>query len=289
LWAPAWPGYAIRDPFPFWIARFHLHWLLLVTAIAAGGWAGRRSWRRAAGSFSDAPADRGRAIVFLLLAGGAGAAAFGTGNPIYINLMLALGSWFALLVLVARYASAKVAWLGDVAILLVLAFSAVQIVGGTATEPYGLHDKLLRQTESTSIGSPATNLSLDAETHRLIVELTRLAHDSGFRDGDDMLAFYNMPGLVFALGGRSPGLPWFTSGLSGSNAVNEMGLEAAGVDRVSRAFILQTPESDAWLRTLSPLGIDFPGRYVYCGTVTRRLRGLVFELRLWRPLSPPAR
>jgi hypothetical protein len=68
-----------------------------------------------------------------------------------------------------------------------------------------------------------------------------------------------------------------------------MGLRAAGARRVSRAFILQTSESDAWLRTLSPLGIRFPDGYVYCGTVIRRFHGVGFELKLWRPASPPAR
>jgi hypothetical protein len=68
-----------------------------------------------------------------------------------------------------------------------------------------------------------------------------------------------------------------------------MGLEAAGADRVSRAFILQTPDAEPWLRTLAPLGIEFPARYTSCGTLTRHLRGLVFELTLWRPASLPAR
>ena len=39
---PALSGYAMRDFFPSWVARFHLHWLLLVTAIASGAGLGAR-------------------------------------------------------------------------------------------------------------------------------------------------------------------------------------------------------------------------------------------------------
>ena len=205
--------------------------------------------------------------------------------------MLALGSWAALLVLAVRYASARLDWsgAGDAAMFTVLALAGVQIVGGTATAPYGLNERLVRQTVATSLGSPPARVSLDPETHRLIVDLQQLASACGFHVGDDLLAFHNMPGLVYAIGGRSPGLPWFTDGLPGSRAGNEMGLEAAGAVRTSRAFILQTPDADPWLRTLAPLGIDFPAHYAYCGVVTRRLRGQAFELKLWRPASLPAR
>jgi hypothetical protein len=289
LFPPALPGYAIRDYFPFWIARFHLHWLLLVIAIAAGSGLGARQ-RRTEGA-EDPGANRKRAIVGLLLAGGTVAAAFGTANPIYINLMLTLAPWSALLILAAHYASTKLerSGAGDAAMLMSLSFAAVQIVGGTAKAPYGLNEGLLRQTVVTSLGSPPARVSLDQETHRLVVELQQLADACGFRAGDDLLAFHDMPGLVFALGGRSPGIPWFTSGWRGSRDVNEMGLEAAGAVRVSRAFLLQTPDTDPWLRTLAPLGLKFPAGYTYCGTVTRRLRGLVFELKLWRPASLRAR
>lgn len=286
---PAWPAYTIRDPFPFWIARFHLHWMILAVVVALGTWTGVR--RRGRRTDHDASSDRARLIVGLLLAGGTMAGAFGTANPIYINLMLSLGSWLALLAIAARYASASLDWhgAGDATILAVMIFSAVQIVGGSSQDPYGLHEGLSRQTEATSIGSPATRLLLDRETERWLVELKRLAADSGFREGDDLLAFHNMPGVVYALGGRSPGLPWFTSGLPGSRVANEKGLKAAGAERVSRAFILQVTGSEAWLSTLAPLGIDFPRGYVYCGTITRHYRGLVFELKLWRPASIQAR
>lgn len=284
---PMMAGYAGIDPFPFGVARFHLHWLLLVTAIAAGAWLGAR--RGTSLGTRPAAANRQRLVVALLLAGGTVAAAFGTANPIYLNFMLALGSWSTLMVLAARYASATLAWSGGaVTMLTVLILSALQIVGGTITAPYGLNEGLLRQTVVTSIGSPPSHVSLDPDTHRLVVDLRQLADTCGFREGDDVLAFYNMPGLVYAMGARSPGLAWYTSGLPGSRVVNEQGLEAAGAARVSRAFILQTPDATPWLGTLARRGIEFPARYTECGTVRRRFRGLVIELTLWRPASSAA-
>ena len=205
--------------------------------------------------------------------------------------MLALGSWAALLVLAVRYASARLDWsvAGDAVLLFLVALAAVQIVGGTVTASYGLHEGVRRQTVATSIGSPPSRLSLDPETHRLITALRRLTSACGFKEGDDLFAFYNMPGLVYALGGRSPGLleSHFVDDTRSAQTVGVPG--KAGAARVSRAFILQTPDADPWLRTLAPLGIDFPARYTDCGTVTRRLRGLTFELTLWRPASLPQR
>jgi hypothetical protein len=290
---PMMSPYALLDPFPFGVARFHLHWLVLVMAIAAGAWLGarfRRTEIRAADSAPSADVNRQRLVVGLLLAGGTAAAAFGTANPIYLNFMLALGSWSALMILAVRYASATLDWsgVGNATMLTVLTLAALQIVGGTIAAPYGLNEGLLRQTVDTAIGSPPSRVSLDPDTHRLVVDLQRLAGTCGFREGDDLLAFHSMPGLVFAMGGRSPGLAWYTSGLPGSRVVNEQGLEVAGAARVARAFILQTPDAMPWLGTLARLGIEFPARYAYCGTVTRRLRGLAFELKLWRPASRPA-
>ena len=108
--------------------------------------------------------------------------------------------------------------------------AAIQIVGGTINVPYGLNASLLRQTVATEIGSPSSRVSVDPDMHALVVDLRRLANECGFRDDDDLLALYNMPGIVYALGGRSPGIPWYTSGLPGSRLVNQMGLDYAKMD-----------------------------------------------------------
>jgi hypothetical protein len=286
-WLAFW--FAPVEPFPLWVARFYLHWLILAMAIAAGAGLGAPLRRPTLAVPPPSPGDnRRRLIIILLLGGGTFAAAFGTRNPIYLNLMLALGSWGALLVLAVRFAAARLErpLVGDAALLAIVTLAAVHVAGGSVTVSYGMNDGLLRQTVATPVGEPPAHLSTDPATSRLIGDLRRQATACGFRVGDDLLAFHNLPGLVFAIGGRSPGLPWFTYDWPGSQGVNERGLESAGADRISRAFILQTPDAEPWLRTLAPLGIEFPGRYTYCGSVIRRIYGASTELKLWRPTPP---
>ena len=37
--------------------------------------------------------------------------------------------------------------------------------------------------------------------------------ENDFENGDDILALFDMPGLVYAVGGRSPGRPWYFGSL----------------------------------------------------------------------------
>jgi hypothetical protein len=157
------------------------------------------------------------------------------------------------------------------------------MVKGPLEAPYRLLAGLEQQTIDTPIGPDGGTLALDPVLHAFITGVRKAAQDSGFTPGDDVIGLYDMPGIVYALGGRSPGMPWWTMGYPGSRALMERGLSLADPGRVRRAFILQTAASTAWLQSLQPEGIHFPDDYELGGTFTIPYSWAKEEVKWWRP------
>ena len=273
-----WPYYApgISD-----FGRIYFSWLvLLMVAVATSAplhWAHVRrcGWSHARAALTAA------AILFALPFVGA----IGTTNPININVGLCLAGWFALIVFILRGLARleRQPLIVGVGATVLAALLAFQVISGPLRWPHRLNSGVLHQTQPTNLGSPSTRLFLDAPTSLFFHELRLVAARCGLSAGDDVLAFFDMPGIVFALGGRSPGLLWFTHGYPGSRARNEQGLRDAGVRRVSQAYLLETHQSRPWLGTLNDFGIVFPQNYVLCGELKIPYTWLNEHVRLWRP------
>ena len=209
----------------------------------------------------------------------------GTGNPLQYGMRYTLAPWFALLALALGRLSApaRVRWAVPVGLAVLSAYAAVYLVKGPLEAPYRLLTGIRGQTEDTPIGAPASIVKLDPVLHAFITDVRRAALDTGFRPGDDILGLYDMPGIVYALGGRSPGTIWWTMGYPGSRTVMERAVALAGPDRLRRAYILQTKASTEWLQSLTPLGVNFPDDYVLGGTFTIPYSWTREEVSWWRP------
>jgi hypothetical protein len=198
-----------------------------------------------------------------------------------------LGPWFALVVLLldSKDEDGRNPLLRQAAVVMLACFCAVQIVGGAYEAPYRVRPGgLAQQTQLTEVGNPATHLRLDPPLATFLTDLRRLASDNGFRPGDDVIALFDMPGVVFALGGRSPATPWFSFGYPGSLIVNERALAAAGEARVKQAFLLTSVKGGEWLQgAAAPPAVPFPEGYVLCGTLKVPFAWGADEVRLWRP------
>lgn len=264
------------------ITRFQFTWLLFLT-LPALGWAGRRPR-----STEDIPAGRlrARSLLILLLFLLPFCGALGTGNPLHFVMMYTIAPWFGLFVVLLSVLSlpGRTRWAVPVGAACLSAFCAMQVIGGSLDAPYRMRSGLRLQTHDTEVGAPATRLKLDAEMSAFLTDVRRTAAASGFKPGDDVLGLFDMPGVIFALGGRSPGVPWYTVGYPGSERVNERALGLIGPGRAGQAFIFQTTSSDAWLRTLGSFGIRFPDDYVLCGTLTIPYSWKREQVKWWRPL-----
>ena len=211
--------------------------------------------------------------------------AIGTGNQIYTITLYHMVPWFAIfLILIRLMATAyKSALIYSITILTIAAFASSQILSGCLNNPYRLNSGVLHQSMKTEIGYPASNLLLDTRANRFITELRRLATIHGFKPGDDMLAFYNMPGAVFCLGGRSPGIPWFFGGYKGSKNFAEKALSRIPRDRLRKAFVLQNGIKTFEMPDLSRFGINFPSDYDLCGRLSAPNGNSEEQILLWKP------
>jgi hypothetical protein len=212
------------------------------------------------------------------------AAAIGTANKININLVWHLVPWFGLILifLIILSGTDKRKIIIPVGTLIIGIFVAAHIIYGAINPaaPYQANG-ILKLTESTDIGMPATSLKLDAATSKFYRDIRRAATENGFRKGDDLLAFFDMPGIVFAMGGKSPGYTWFhgNSYPGGSNAI-EYAMGFVSSERLKRAFVLQSSDNQK-LPDLEQFGIKFPQKYVLCGEFF--FPGTNNKILLWKP------
>ena len=250
--------------------------MVLVLVTLAAGLPGRLGWTRR------------EVIAFTLLALWLGALPFfgaaGTTHRLYVNALLHLPSFFAVIVLLAAVADRRVGsmWLAPSAALLVAALGAGQFVSGFLVQPYRLATPKWEQTVPVPVGEPASMLRLDPATAGFVAEMRQIFKDAGFEPGQDILGLFDVPGVVFACGGVSPGRPWYF-GNYGSVGENENldALTWAGAGKIRSAFIIQTADDPRVATYLSRLGIRFPEEYRLVGETRHPARDQ--SVRVWAP------
>ncbi len=207
----------------------------------------------------------------------------GTGNNITLIIIFYIVPWFGLfmmsLIVISSVHNTRLI-LGYGAFIIVL-FAFVQVIYGGSRSPYRLNTGILEQTVVTEIGMPSTSLKLDPATSDFFRQIHEMARVNGFKPGDDVLAFCNMAGVVFSLGGKSPHITHFTSGYKGSRAASEIVLSSVPKERIRKAFILQNALGADGFPDLTKFGIDFPSNYVLCGeAIWPYNKDLI---KLWKP------
>jgi hypothetical protein len=226
---------------------------------------------------------RARLAVIALLLALPAIGAIGTGNPLRLNMMLHLGPWLALVSMglcsLAKRAGGR--WTLLAGTLLAAGVCASQVVTGGEVSPYRLNAPMSRQVLDTRFGPEPQTLKLDGETAAFVKGLREAARACGLRPGDDVIAFTGMPGLVYGLDARSPGIPWYSGGYPGSAAANAFALGLVPPARLAAAWILLKEGTPDAVPDLAALSIRFPQAYELCGSgvwpVTRQ------QVQLWRP------
>lgn len=267
----------------FDLSRFYLSWLMLLSTAVIAGF----GYNKSNGLIIPKQQLSQLLIVGVMLFTLPFAGAIGTRNQIYINMILNMAPWFGLLLLLATLLSwlHRIQWIAPALCVLFSLFACAQIVTGCLFDPYRLLSGLSGQTQATLIGHPATTLKLDPVTSEYFTQIRVLAHKNGFKPGNDVIGLYDLPGVVFALGGRSPALPWyFGNPRLSPAAAAETALSRADRDRLKQAFILQTSKSDRIMPDLGKFGLKFPSGYTLCGEVNNPYDPPKGTVRLWKPL-----
>lgn len=219
-------------------------------------------------------------IVFLLLPF---VGAIGTANSYRTQFVFFLTPWSGLflvvLLLLSRYCSNR--WIFLTATAVISLVVSYQLIFTGLFSPYRLNTTVLEQTIHTKIGVPGTYLKVDQATSIFLNKMNQIAMECGLSLNDEVLAFYDMPGIVFAIGGKSPVVPWY-GGLGDFKKESEYLMSKMKVSRIKRAFILDNSTYINELPDLSKFGIIFPLSYQLCGQVVWPLTGNL--VRLWKPI-----
>lgn len=223
-------------------------------------------------------------VVLLLVLPYAGG--FGTTNAITQNSVYQVAPWFALIALAAAFLAHawRARWLPPLCVIPVAAVALTQFFNGYWNHPYRLPGGRAAQTEPTVIGAPtyASTLRLDPASHQFIEATRAQLSAHGFHPGDDVFAFFNLPGLVFAVGGVSPGHPWYFAGDQNSLDLNAMRVASVSPARRARAFVITNGDATPFYPQLRTAGLDFPAAYVRCGEPLKN--PLTQEpVEIWRP------
>jgi hypothetical protein len=101
-------------------------------------------------------------------------------------------------------------------------------------------------------------LKLDPDSAECIEKTKADLNRAGFKPGQDILALYGLPGLVYAVGGVSPQRPWFFDNYGKiGHEENLRALKQIPLERLSQAFIIRTKSNPIAIEHLKSCGISF--------------------------------
>lgn len=211
----------------------------------------------------------------------------GSTNTLYFSALHWTVFWTAGLLIVARAISRELvapAFHRGFTVVLGLA-AAAHLWSGHFLRPYMHQPPLWEQDVPVAVGHPATTLRLDATTAGFVREVRAIFDRGGYEPGDDVFGFFNVPGLVHAVGARSPGAPWYFGTWYHGDDTDGGKIRAVPAERRRRAWILSHGTLTAFQREFLNCGIDFPAGYEKIGQTTNPASGL--EIGIWKPKSRP--
>jgi len=132
----------------------------------------------------------------------------------------------------------------------------------------------------------AGSVGLDPGQKRLLAELQRRLQSAGFKTGDPIVAIGDMPGLVYLLGGWSPGTCWYFASTSQQFSYVHAVLRSVPAEVRSRSFLIIRENSPLFDRRRALLSLversgnpDFVVGPLPLETSTTRLF-------VWKPARP---
>jgi hypothetical protein len=214
-------------------------------------------------------------------------AAAGTINDLRLNTLVDMGPWFGLvLVLLAQPRPTRLPdWVMAGLLLLPAGFATEQIIWGTLWTPYTLSVPMPAQNQPLHSAGVRGTLLVDAGTVAYVTQLEKLLAAGGFRPGDPLLAFYDLPGLVYLVGGVSPGASWYFARRDGRNC---HALDLTRIPLQKACILLNQPLGPELQSCLREHGMDFPQNYRLVGEVLANTGGKYHTVQVYEPLTPKA-
>jgi hypothetical protein len=211
------------------------------------------------------------------------AGAFGTTTSIYLNGALYSACWFGALVL--AFAELTRLWraqgLFPWATAPFALYAVALLFHGQIYSPYMYPLPLWKHTVPTAIGEDRSIILMDPASHDVIEGTRKALSEHGFKPGDDIFCFFNIPGLVYSVGGRSPVIPWYFGRIYGGNPVEEIFMQQAGPERRARAWLITQADVTQFRDHFHRGGINFPEGYEEIASLVNPQSGL--PIKVWMP------
>ncbi len=210
--------------------------------------------------------------------------AAGTTHKIFINALLHAAPLAAAILLLAASLdkSLRRVIILPFAGLLIVGLGFSQFITGFVIVPYRTAPKWT-QTVPVEVGVPATILNLDPASAECIEKTKAALASAGFKPGDDILALYGLPGLVYAVGGVSPQKPWFFDdhGQTGDEE-NVRALKRIPIERLKESFVFRTNRDERVDFQLGRCGESFSKSFQVIDRVTVPFKNRSVEI--FKPL-----
>lgn len=209
-------------------------------------------------------------------------AAAGTINDLRLNMLVDMAPWFGLLlILVSQFRLAWLpVWVPAVLLLSPACYAAEQIIWGILWTPYNMAATMAAQTVPLKTAGVTGPLQVDPGTVEFVTQVEKLLVAGGFRPGDPLLAFYDLPGLVYLCGGVSPGTAWY---FPSRDARNCHALDITTQPLRKACILLNQPLGDKLKACLHEHGLAFPENYRLVGTVLSSYQSEYRRVRVYAP------
>jgi hypothetical protein len=212
--------------------------------------------------------------------------AIGTNNPLLMKTVDYITPWFALsLILMLRiFARVPSKLLLTVFVFSMALFAQSLTVYGYIYTPYRVPTNLILQTERVESPGSLQGIHLDPASKEFVEQLASLTSQRPtFQAGDTILALYDMPGLVYLLGGTSPGKAWY-AGAPQEQRRNCAGLSATKHAELRKAILLIGREiHPEFLACMRRAGLSYPEGYELLGGL--RSPYTKKRIEVWAPAS----
>lgn len=208
---------------------------------------------------------------------------FGSTNTPYVSALHETVFWSAGLLLVSDQIALSLSapWFRAAVSALLCLGAAGHIYTGLFLRPYMFQPSLWKQTQAVDVGYPATSLLVDPELAEFIGDVRMNLEKNGYRPGDDVFGFFNLPGLIFAIGARQPGAPWYFGTWYHQDDTDGGKLRRVPLERRQRAWIITQADVRPFRSRFLECGIDFPDGYTMIGRTINPTTGL--EIGIWKP------
>ncbi|HLX55204.1 MAG TPA: hypothetical protein VKR58_14770 [Aquella sp.] len=194
--------------------------------------------------------------------------AVGTANVIYMQVLLSIFVWMPIIIILASHGQKSIMNTFTYAVITGYCLISMYYSYTNLKEtPYGLYGTLSMQTSLTNINN--SQLYVDSTTKK-IIDLTRnKLENCGFKPNDFLVNLTDIPGLTYAVHGRSPSYPWYSGMFKSSDELTKFYLSLS--PDIKSPYILVT-SFNGQVSKLAGNQLDnyfknFSTRYKICGEV----------------------